>query len=86
MPKNELMAISFLIAIFTFPTADTFAQPENNAAIAEAVAGLSLRSIGPAVMGGRIADIAVSPADPSTWYVAAGSGGLWKTVNSGITW
>ncbi len=37
-------------------------------------------------MGGRIADIAVSPADPSTWYVAAGSGGLWKTANSGITW
>ena len=86
MPKNELIAISFLIAIFTFPAAGTFAQPENRAAIAEAVAGLQLRGIGPAVMGGRIADIAVSPADPSTWYVAAGSGGLWKTANSGITW
>lgn len=37
-------------------------------------------------MGGRIADIAVSKKFPSTWYVAAGSGGLWKTINSGITW
>ena len=37
-------------------------------------------------MGGRIADIAIHPAAPSTWYVAAGSGNLWKTTNSGITW
>ena len=37
-------------------------------------------------MGGRIADIAVHPTKRSTWYVAVGSGGLWKTVNAGITW
>lgn len=48
--------------------------------------GLTLRSIGPAVMGGRISDIAVHPVDKSTWYVAVGSGGLWKTTNSGTTW
>ncbi|MEM9723822.1 MAG: glycosyl hydrolase, partial [Bacteroidota bacterium] len=52
----------------------------------QTVKGLKLRSIGPALMGGRIADIAVSPTDPSTWYVAAGSGSLWKTTNRGITW
>lgn len=44
-----------------------------------------MRPIGPAVMGGRIADVAVSPRDPRTWYVAAGSGGVWKTTNSGVT-
>ena len=37
-------------------------------------------------MGGRIADIAVDPQDRSTWYVAVGSGGVWKTENAGITW
>ncbi|MGE3617888.1 MAG: glycosyl hydrolase, partial [Gemmatimonadales bacterium] len=47
---------------------------------------LSLRSLGPALMGGRIADIAVSPRDKATWYVAAGSGGVWKTANAGVTW
>ncbi len=47
---------------------------------------LELRPIGPAVMGGRIADIAVHPTKRSTWYVAVGSGGLWKTTNAGITW
>ncbi len=52
----------------------------------EAAKGLALRPVGPALMGGRIADIAVNPADKSNWYVAAGSGGVWKTTNSGITW
>ncbi len=36
-------------------------------------------------MSGRIADLAVDPAEPNTWYVAAGSGGLWKTINAGTT-
>ncbi len=48
--------------------------------------GLTLRSIGPALMSGRIADIAVDPTQPNTWYVAAGSGGLWKTTNAGTKW
>ena len=37
-------------------------------------------------MSGRIADIAVDHEDPSTWYVAVGSGGVWKTENRGTTW
>jgi hypothetical protein len=48
--------------------------------------GLEWRSIGPALMAGRIADIAIHPQDESIWYVAVGSGGVWKTMNSGVTW
>ncbi|HUL76904.1 MAG TPA: glycosyl hydrolase, partial [Vicinamibacteria bacterium] len=48
--------------------------------------GLKLRGIGPALMSGRIADIAIDAGHPSTWYVAVGSGGVWKTVNAGTTW
>lgn len=54
--------------------------------LADIVAGLELRSIGPALMGGRIADIAVHPHRKSTWYLAVGSGGVWKTTNAGVTW
>ena len=54
--------------------------------VATAIAGLQWRSIGPAFMSGRIADIAVHPDDPGTWYVAVGSGGVWKTENAGTTW
>ncbi|MEO1729593.1 MAG: glycosyl hydrolase [Pseudomonadota bacterium] len=45
-----------------------------------------LRNIGPAFMSGRIADIAIVQDDPATWYVAVGSGGVWKTENAGTTW
>ena len=54
--------------------------------IAEAASGLKMRSIGPALMGGRIADIAIHDDQKSTWYVASASGGVWKTTNAGITW
>ena len=47
---------------------------------------MALRNIGPAYMSGRIADIEVDQNNPSTWYTAVGSGGIWKTVNSGTTW
>lgn len=54
--------------------------------LAQAVSALPLRSLGPGVMGGRIADIAVHPTAPGVWYVAVGSGGVWKTTNAGTTW
>ena len=45
------------------------------------------RAIGPTRQGGRIVDIAVADQEkqPYTFYVAAGPGGLWKTVNNGTT-
>ncbi|MEM6730401.1 MAG: glycosyl hydrolase, partial [Myxococcota bacterium] len=52
----------------------------------ETFGGLELRSIGPALMSGRIADIAVPAGAPNTWYVGVGSGGVWKTTNAGTTW
>ena len=44
------------------------------------------RSIGPAVMGGRIDAIAVDESNPSVMYVGYATGGIWKTVNNGTTW
>ena len=46
---------------------------------------LKARSIGPAVMGGRVADVALDPKDPYTFYVALGTGGLMKTADNGVT-
>ncbi|MDA9656143.1 glycosyl hydrolase [Flavobacteriales bacterium] len=48
--------------------------------------GLKFRSIGPALMSGRISDIVIHPENENLWYVTAGSGGVWKTENSGTTW
>ena len=43
------------------------------------------RPIGPAVMGGRIDDIAVDEANPATFYIGYATGGIWKTENNGTT-
>lgn len=47
--------------------------------------GLNFRLVGPALTSGRIADIAVDPKNHDIWYVAAASGGVWKTTNHGTT-
>jgi hypothetical protein len=48
--------------------------------------GLKLREIGPALTSGRVVDIAVDPTNHAVRYVAAASGGVWKTTNAGTTW
>lgn len=47
--------------------------------------GLALRGIGPALTSGRVIDLAVDPTDESTYFVAAASGGVWKTTDHGTT-
>lgn len=47
---------------------------------------LKFRSVGPAITSGRIADIAVNPNNHHVYYVAAAAGGVWKTVNAGVTY
>jgi len=44
---------------------------------------LKARSIGPAVMGGRVSDIAISPYNPFVFYVGLGHGGVFKTNDKG---
>jgi photosystem II stability/assembly factor-like uncharacterized protein len=61
-------------------------RPLPTALTADMLRGLTLRGIGPCITPGRIGDIAVHPKNPSIWYVAMASGGLWKTTNRGITW
>ena len=48
--------------------------------------GLRLRSIGPASASGRVTSFAVNPENPAQYFVGVASGGVWRTVNNGITW
>jgi photosystem II stability/assembly factor-like uncharacterized protein len=48
--------------------------------------GLTARSIGPANMSGRIGAIDAVASDPNIIYVGAATGGLWKSVDNGLTW
>jgi photosystem II stability/assembly factor-like uncharacterized protein len=47
--------------------------------------GLKARAIGPAVMGGRISDIALDPHNPAVFYAGFATSGVWKSSNAGVT-
>ena len=83
---NQIIRTSLLVFVLPFLALaqdDDAVEPGFNEAT---FSGLEFRSIGPALMSGRISDIAIDPTNPSTWYVGVGSGGVWKTDNGGTTW
>lgn len=45
----------------------------------------SFRNIGPTVQSGRVVDMDVNPSDPTEFYVAYATGGLWQTTNNGMS-
>ena len=49
------------------------------------VTNISFTNIGPSIMSGRVTDLAVNPDDPTKFYVAYASGGLWYTKNNGTS-
>ncbi|HZZ64793.1 MAG TPA: hypothetical protein VFE17_04785, partial [Candidatus Baltobacteraceae bacterium] len=70
--KWVLTAAIFLLAITTARAASGFGD-------------LRYRWVGPAVMGGRLDAVAGVPGDPKTLYLGHSSGGLWKSLNSGLS-
>ncbi|MBT8053950.1 MAG: glycosyl hydrolase [Xanthomonadales bacterium] len=50
------------------------------------LAGLPMRSIGPALTSGRVSDFAFHPDQWEVHYVGFASGNLWKTGNNGASW
>jgi photosystem II stability/assembly factor-like uncharacterized protein len=90
MKKAVVLAI-LLISASTVAASAGQAKAESKAdkpanLAPEILSGLAFRNIGPALMSGRISDIVIHPTRSSTWYVAVGSGGVWKTENAGTTW
>lgn len=89
-----LLAVTLVLAaalsgVSTARAADKKADAKSekkSAWSADTFAGIELRGIGPALTSGRIVDVAVDPRNKHTWYVATASSGVWKTVNSGVTW
>jgi hypothetical protein len=82
----SLLVVTALISLTLVAAPKEAKQDDGSRMKAETFKGLELRGIGPGFMSGRIADIVIHPTDRATWYVAVGSGGVWKTINSGTTW
>ncbi|MEP7067289.1 MAG: hypothetical protein ABI889_14740, partial [Gemmatimonadota bacterium] len=79
-PLTLALAAGLLLAAPAI-TAQKRATPLDSATLAS----FSWRNIGPADMGGRVADIVGIPSPSKTFYVASAAGGIWKTTNAGTT-
>lgn len=91
--KNSLFLSTALFSLLCFSQ-----QPSTNADVVEKalqqknkltqnslVKNIVFENIGPTVMSGRVTDVDVNPNDPTEFYVAYASGGVWHTTNNGST-
>src|SRR5712692_2712291 len=77
--------LAFIVLAIVWLAVFGAGQAPDTTSLATALKGLELRSLGPGLATGRIQDVAIDARNPDVWYVASGFGGLWKTVNRGIT-
>ncbi len=87
----SLLGISLSLNAQELPSPTSAANRDINAKQRTALtkssnaAHLDVENIGPTIFSGRVTDIDANPNDPSIFYVAYASGGLWKTENNGTS-
>src|SRR5512134_512847 len=85
--RRPMLALCLLLALAGWTTipvpAQSAASPQ--AAGASLLDAIRFREIGPTAQGGRYVDFAVVESNPRVFYAATATGGLWKTVNNGIS-
>ena len=82
---SSLLSFGILVAAVMAAGPPASAQDTSGLTTAS-LARVAWRHIGPASFGGRIADVEAVPDDPATIFVAAASGGIFRSVNNGVTW
>src|SRR5712692_8085354 len=87
-PYRVVSLVVLLVAAFAGPS--LVGRMEQASASAKGSAdgpfdSLHFRSVGPASMSGRIADVAVYEPNPAIFFVGTAHGGVWKTTNNGTT-
>ena len=79
MIKRRTIRLCWLVLFIGLPVCGSAAD------IADVIQKFQFREIGPTRQGGRVVSFAVSADDPTMFFVAGGPGGVWKTVNGGIS-
>ena len=86
MTVPSFVPVCVLAAGFFTPVAGLHAQTsDQDHAAWNVFAQPRWRELGPVTSGGRITDIAVHPQRNQVFWVAAASGGLWKSENGGVS-
>ena len=76
-PVELLLALAALIALVPFAPSQTIPQ--------QTFSALQWRMIGP-FRGGRVVAVSGVSGDTATAYFGAVGGGVWKSLNAGVTW
>ncbi len=83
---HAVLIVLVLVALFAlFPAAhaqQAAAEQQNT----DVFKNLKFRNLGPAAAGGRLTSVVGIPGDPTTYYVGAAAGGVFKTTDGGLTW
>jgi len=79
-----------LLCLVCFAVNVTFAQeppsPPDSVDKNDLLGSLRFRNLGPAVGGGRVTSVAGIPGKPNVYYIGAAAGGVFKTIDGGLTW
>lgn len=78
---RNILNLFVLIILALKPTAQVSVPVKGD----EVFNSLRARQIGPAVMSGRVVDLEAHPTNSRIFYVGSAGGGVWKTINGGIT-
>ena len=73
------------VAFAAFGGTAIYGQATATALNADSLKAFTFRNLGPTLNTGRVVDVEIDPKNPNVWYVASAFGGVWKTVNRGIT-
>src|ERR1700723_403147 len=74
----RLLAGIFLVSILLPLAGRAITRPSD-------FGGLHWRMIGPS-LGGRVLAVAGAPSQPDVFYLGSAGGGVWKTLDDGLTW
>lgn len=87
IPKSFTMKkfTSYILLASTLLLQNNIYAQTNNNARSVPFGGLQARSIGPAVMSGRVSDVEGVNSKPEIVYVGAANGGVWKSINAGAS-
>jgi len=81
-----LFAVSLAAMLVDIAPAGAASRPAQAPVLtADMLSGLQPRNIGPALMSGRFVDIEGVEQDPFVFYAASATGGVFRTINNGVT-
>src|SRR5690348_15143555 len=87
MKSRTIFALFAALAIALFAPALIHAQDETAQKKApDILENLKFRDLGPAAAGGRVTSVAGIPGNSKVYYIGSAGGGVWKTVDGGLTW